>query len=341
MNPIRVGILGATGYTALEAARLLLTHPRARITAATSRQEEGQPIAAIHPQLSGRLELALSAPDPAQLAQDCDVAFCCLPHGASAETVRQLADAGLRVIDFSADFRLGSVELYEQWYGGQHPWPEMVGKVPYGLPELFGDQLADAQVIANPGCYPTSAILPLAPLLAADCIDPADIIVDSKSGVSGAGRTLRIGSLYCEANESIAAYGVGSHRHQPEMGDILERYSGRAPQLIFTPHLTPMDRGILSTIYVRPKQIDAAGVLARWRQTYQGAPFVHVVDHLPATKHVSGTNHVQMAVRSAGDRLVLLCVVDNLTKGASGAAVQNMNRMFGLEETLGLGGPRV
>lgn len=338
MNPIRVGILGATGYTALEAIRLLLTHPKAQVTVATSRQEEGQSIASIHPQLAGRLKLALSAPDPALMADNCDVAFCCLPHGASAETVRLLANVGLRVIDFSADFRLGSVELYERWYGGHHPWPEMVGKVPYGLPELFGDQLRGAQIIANPGCYPTSAILPLAPLLSSAAIDPADIIVDSKSGVSGAGRTLRIGSLYCEANESMAAYGVGSHRHQPEIDDILGRYSGERPQVLFTPHLTPMDRGILSTIYVRPRSIDAEGVLQLWRETYAEAPFVHVVDHLPSTKHVSGTNHVQMTVRAAGDRLVLVCVVDNLTKGASGAAVQNMNRMFGLTETLGLGG---
>lgn len=338
MTPIRVGILGATGYTALEAIRLLLTHPGAQITVATSRQEEGQPIASIHPQLAGRLELNMSAPDPAAIAELCDVAFCCLPHGASAETVRQLADRGLRVIDFSADFRLGSVELYKRWYGGEHPWPEMVGRVPYGLPELFGDQLRDAQIIANPGCYPTSAILPLAPLLSAGVIDPSDIIVDSKSGVSGAGRTLRVGSLYCEANESMAAYSVGGHRHQPEIDDILGRYSGQRPQVLFTPHLTPMDRGILSTIYVRPRSTDAEGVLRLWREMYAEAPFVHVVDHLPATKHVSGTNHVQMAVRAAGDRLVLICVVDNLTKGASGAAVQNMNRMFGLTETLGLGG---
>lgn len=338
MNPIRVGILGATGYTALEAIRLLLTHPLAEITVATSRQEEGQPIASIHPQLAGRLDLVVSAPDPSLMAERCDVAFCCLPHGASAETVRQLAGRGLRVVDFSADFRLGSVELYERWYGGQHPWPEMVGKVPYGLPELFGDQLRDAQIVANPGCYPTSAILPLAPLLAADAIDPSDIVVDSKSGVSGAGRTLRTGSLYCEANESIAAYGVGDHRHQPEIDDVLARWSGASPQVLFTPHLTPMDRGILSTIYVWPRATDAARVLRLWREAYAEAPFVHAVDHLPATKHVSGTNHVQMAVRSAGNRLVLLCVVDNLTKGAGGAAVQNMNRMFGLTETLGLGG---
>lgn len=343
MKPIRVGILGATGYTALESIRLLLTHPQARITAVTSRQEEGQPISAIHPQLAGRLDLRLTSPDPEQIAEQCDVAFCCLPHGASAETVRQLADRGLRVIDFSADFRLGSVELYEQWYGGSHPWPEMVGKVPYGMPELFASELRDAQIIANPGCYPTSAILPLAPLLRADAIDPQDIIVDAKSGVSGAGRTPKLLSLFVEANESIAAYGVGRHRHQPEIDDILQRTSGLAPKVLFTPHLTPMDRGILATIYVRPRSagtagvIDADGVLSLWQQAYADAPFVHVVDHLPATKHVAGTNHVQMTVRAAGNRLVLLSVIDNLVKGASGAAVQNMNRMFGIDETLGLG----
>ncbi len=338
MTPIRVGILGATGYTAYEAMRLLLTHPYARITAATSRQEEGQPIASVHPQLAGRLDLKVSAANPDKLAESCDVAFCCLPHGASAETVKQLRQVGLRVVDFSADFRLGSVELYQQWYGNEHPWPEMVGKVPYGLPELFRDSLRTADLIANPGCYPTSAILPLTPLLAAKAIEPNDIIVDSKSGVSGAGRTAKVTSLYCETNESISAYSVGNHRHQPEIVDILGRRTGNAAQVIFTPHLTPMDRGILSTIYVRPKGVTVQQIMQLLHDAYDHSPFVHVVDHLPATKHVAGTNHVQMSARTAGDRIIILCVIDNLIKGAAGAAVQNLNCMYGWDESLGLGG---
>jgi N-acetyl-gamma-glutamyl-phosphate reductase len=291
--------------------------------------------------LAGRLNLTIQSLEPSEVAKRCDVAFCCLPHGASAATVRALREAGTRVIDFSADFRLGSIELYEKWYGTDHPWPEMVGKVPYGLPELFRDQLVDAPLIANPGCYPTSAILPLAPLLGRNVIDPTDIIIDSKSGVSGAGRSAKVTSLYCEVNESIAAYGVGSHRHQPEISDILRRSSGREVDVLFTPHLTPMDRGILSTIYVRPKGINHEDVKRIWDAHYGSSPMVHVVDHLPATKFVAGTNHVQMTVRDAGKdgtRLVLICVIDNLIKGAAGAAVQNMNCMFGWEETLGLGG---
>ena len=356
MTRVRVGVLGATGYTALESIRLLLTHPYVDITVATSRQEDGKSIAEVHPSLAGRLNLTVRSLEPSEIAKECDVAFCCLPHGASAETVRGLREAGTKVVDFSADFRLGSVELYQKWYGGEHPWPEMVGKVPYGLPELFRSELVACDLIANPGCYPTSAILPLAPLIAHNLIDTGDIIVDSKSGVSGAGRTAKVGSLYCEANESLAAYGVGSHRHQPEITDILARSSQTSTfpnqdiNVLFTPHLTPMDRGILSTIYVRPrtntngKRTTAEDVMEVWRQTFAESPMVHPVEHLPATKHVAGTNHVQMTVRQTYDsnnpgesgRLVLICVIDNLIKGAAGAAVQNLNCMFGFEEHLGL-----
>lgn len=346
-----MGVLGATGYTAIESIRLLLTHPHVEITVATSRQEDGRPISEIHPSLAGRLDLTIRSLEPRDVAAQCDVAFCCLPHGASAQTVRELRQAGARVIDFSADFRLGSIQLYEKWYGEHHPWPEMVGQVPYGLPELFGESLKDCDLIANPGCYPTSAILPLAPLVQRGLIDPQDIIVDSKSGVSGAGRTAKVGSLYCEANESMAAYGVGGHRHQPEIADIIQRTSGTPVDVLFTPHLTPMDRGILSTIYVRPTgeisgnkstggTTSPDDVMAVWHECYDSWPMVHVVDHLPATKHVSGTNHVQMTVRSAGEganrRLILICVIDNLIKGAAGAAVQNLNCMYGLDQQLGL-----
>lgn len=345
MTRIRVGVLGATGYTAIESIRLLLSHPHVDISVATSRQEDGRPISEVHPSLAGRLDLTIRSLEPQAVASQCDVAFCCLPHGASAQTVRSLREAGTRVIDFSADFRLGSVELYEKWYGEAHPWPEMIGRVPYGLPEFFGNSLKDCDLIANPGCYPTSAILPLAPLIQRGLIDPNDIVIDSKSGISGAGRTAKVGSLYCEVNESIAAYGVGGHRHQPEIADIIQRISGTRVDVLFTPHLTPMDRGILSTIYVRPTTQSSAGnttddILNAWHDSYDSFPMVHVVDHLPATKHVSGTNHVQMTVRSAGEgasrRLILICVIDNLIKGAAGAAVQNLNAMYGFDQQLGL-----
>lgn len=333
---IRVGIIGATGYTALETFRLLLRHQHVEVTVATSRSEVGQRIADVHPILSGLSSLRVTAYDAAKIAKTCDVAMCCLPHGASAESVRELILAGVRVIDFSADFRLSRTEVYQHHYGVEHPWPERVGRTVYGLPEWYAKEIAEADLVANPGCYPQSAIIPLGPLLAQSVIDPDDIIIDSKSGVSGAGRSPKLSSLYCEANESISAYAVGNHRHQPEINDLLHRFSGKSPNVIFTPHLTPMDRGILSTIYVRAGDTTAEQVLQIWNDAYHESPFIHAVQHLPATKHVANTNHVQMTVRPSGNRLVLVCAIDNLIKGASGAAVQNMNVMFGFDQQLGL-----
>jgi N-acetyl-gamma-glutamyl-phosphate reductase len=334
-NKIRVAVLGATGYTALELFKRLLRHPNVDLTAATSRQEAGQPLASVHPLLAGRTDLRISNADPQSIAQSSDVAFCCLPHGASAESVKSLREVDLRVIDLSADFRLGSFELYKQHYGDHHAWPESVGKVVYGLSELFANELRDAPLIANPGCYPTTAILPLAPLLKESLIEADDIVIDSKSGVSGAGRSPKLGTLYCEVNESISAYSVGVHRHQPEIVDILHRATGIATEVHFTPHLTPMDRGMLSTIYVRT-QCSEADVLDCWRRFYRGQPFIRIVDHLPATKYVVETNYCDLAVRRSGKRLVLLAAIDNLVKGASGAAIQNLNLSFGWDQTLGL-----
>ena len=339
MNEIRVGIVGATGYTALELARLLLQHPKATVVAATSRSDAGKQLADVHPSLRGRCEVEITNLDAEALAAQCDVVMCCLPHGASAETVRQLVLQGVRVIDFSADFRLSSLEVYEKWYGVTHPWPERFGRAAYGMPEFFADQIRDAEIVANPGCYPTSAILPLAPLVAEGVVETSDIIIDSKSGVSGAGRSPKLATLYSETNESIAAYSVGAHRHQPEIDDLVGRIAGQPVATLFTPHLVPMDRGILSTIYVRPSRSagqSAGQMMECWRSRYADSGFVHPVDHLPATKHVAGTNHVQMTARDCGDRVVLLCAIDNLSKGASGAAVQNMNVMFSLPEATGL-----
>lgn len=333
---IRIAVVGATGYTAVESIKLLLRHPHVDLTAVTSRSDNGTLLQVIHPSLANRTNLSLTAAEPNALRKVADVVFCCLPHGASAETIRELRGVGLRVIDFSADFRLSTESLYQQWYGDHHPWAEQLGNVPYGLPELFGEQLCGAELVANPGCYPTSAILPLAPLVKQGVIDLDDIIVDSKSGVSGAGRTAKLGTLYCEVNESISAYSVGSHRHQPEIEDIVRRATGKEVHVLFTPHLTPMDRGILSTIYVRPRSVTAGEVLRIWRDTYQNQPFVRVVDHLPATKHVSGTNYCDMSARDAPGRLVLISAIDNLIKGAAGAAVQTLNTMYGWDPTLGL-----
>ena len=336
MSRIRVGIVGATGYTALEAAKILARHPAAELVAATSRSDAGRPLAEVHPSLANRCDVTVTTLEPESLAGQCDVAMCCLPHAASAETVRQLVDQGLRVIDFSADFRLSSVDLYRRWYEVDHPWPERVGKTAYGMPEFFRDEIRSAQVVANPGCYPTSAILPLAPLMRSDLIDPEEIIIDSKSGVSGAGRSAKLATLYCETNESIAAYSVGCHRHQGEIDDLLSRISGRSVSTIFTPHLVPMERGILSTIYVRSTSDRPEDLMECWHAFFADSPFVAAVEHLPATKHVAGTNNVQMTARRSGDRMVLVCAIDNLAKGASGAAVQNMNVMFGMDEAAGL-----
>ncbi|MDZ4848293.1 MAG: N-acetyl-gamma-glutamyl-phosphate reductase [Pirellulaceae bacterium] len=334
---IRVGIIGASGYTAIESIRWLLRHPEVTITAATSRQGDGSPISDMHPEFENRLPISVEDLSPKQIAERCDVAFCCLPHGASAHHVMELLNAGCRVIDLSADYRLSTPELYLRWYGETHPDPARLGATPYGLPELFNDQLADTDLIANPGCYPTSAILPLAPLLKQGLIEPAGIVVDSKSGVSGAGRTPKLGNLYGECNESIAAYSVGNHRHQPEIVDILHRFSGVSPELVFTPHLVPMERGILSTIYVRPApSVTANQIRDCLLCFYQEKPFVRAVSHLPATRFVAHTNYCDITVRENGSWIVLLSTIDNLVKGASGAAVQNLNCMFGLNATTGL-----
>jgi N-acetyl-gamma-glutamyl-phosphate reductase len=334
---VRVGIVGASGYTAIESIRWLLRHPKVEITAATSRQGDGSAIENMHPELTDRLALKVEDLSPRQIADRCDVAFSCLPHGASAHNVMELLDAGCRVIDLSADYRLSNPELYSKWYGETHPDPGRLGSTPYGLPELFESQLPEARLVANPGCYPTSAILPLAPLLKNDLIHANQIVVDSKSGVSGAGRTPKLGNLYVECNESISAYSVGNHRHQPEIIDILARYSGVTPELVFTPHLTPMERGILSTIYVRPKgNVSANQIRECISNAYAPCPFVRSVVHLPATRFVTHTNYCDIAVRENDGWVILISTIDNLVKGASGAAVQNLNYMFGFEPTLGL-----
>ena len=334
---IRVGIVGVTGYTAIESIRWLLHHPKAQVTVATSRQGDGSPICDVHPELADRLKVTVMDLSAKQVAEQCDVAFCCLPHGASAPFVIQLLDAGCKVIDLSADYRLNSAELYSKWYGETHPDVGRLLSTPYGLPELFGDRLKDVDLIANPGCYPSSAILPLAPLLKEDLIETDAVLVDSKSGASGAGRTPKLGSLYGEVNESVSAYSVGSHRHQPEIVNILERFSGRTANVIFTPHLMPMERGILSTIYVRGKGAMTANRIRDCLTSYyEPQPFIRVVSHLPATRFVARTNYCDIAVRENNGWIILLSAIDNLVKGAAGAAVQNMNCMFGLDQRSGL-----
>ncbi len=331
---VRVGILGATGYTALELMKILQRHDEVEIVVLTSRQEGNPHVAAIHPQLAGRLDMHLEDLEPSQVAARCDCVFSCLPHGASANVVRQLLDAGRRVVDFSADYRLNDADVYCTWYGQKHVDPQRVGKAVYGLPELFGDQIPDAALVANPGCYPTSAILAISPLLKARLIQADGIIVDSKSGISGAGRTPKLTTHYPECNESIVAYNVGRHRHTPEIDQVLTLVGGQEVQVVFTPHLVPMDRGILTTAYALPTgDATEQDLLAALRTFYDGQPFVRVVEHLPATKDVMGSNFCDVTVRLVRGRVVMIGCIDNLIKGASGAAVQNFNLMFGFPET--------
>jgi len=334
---IKIGILGATGYTALELIKILLRHPEAEIVAVTSRQADQPHVGDTHHQLAGRLDLRLENCEPEELADRVDCVFSCLPHAASASFIKPLADLGKRVIDFSADYRLRDCETYVAWYGGTHPDPSRVGRVPYGLPEWFREEIKKANLIANPGCYPTSAILALAPLLKAGVVAAEDLIIDSKSGVSGAGRTPKLGTLFPECNESFSAYGVGQHRHSPEIQQLLGLASGTHPTLIFTPHLVPMDRGILTTAYARlVGKPSTSELLDLLRETYRAEPFVQVVSHLPATKDTSHTNFCHVTARVVGDRAITISVIDNLIKGASGAAVQNFNLLYGFPETMAL-----
>jgi len=334
---VRIGILGATGYTALELMKILLRHPQADIRVLTSRQENNPHVASVHPALTGRLDVKMQNIDAAAVAAETDFVFCCLPHAASAQAVADLLAGGVKVCDFSADFRLNDVDSYHQWYGGQHPAPQYIGKTVYGLPELFRDQIASADLVANPGCFPTSAILPLAPLVQQDLIETTGIIVDSKTGVSGAGRTPKLPFHYPECNESMTAYNVGKHRHMPEIDQIVGRSTGKPVEVIFTPHLAPMDRGILSTIYTRPVgDLSEEQVLNVLREFYADSPFIRIVEHLPNTKGVSGTNFCDITARKVRGQMILISCIDNLIKGASGAAVQNFNLMQGFPETTAL-----
>ena len=333
----RIAILGATGYTALELIKILLRHPEAEIVAVTSRQEGNPPVAMVHPSLNRRVDLNLEDLTPQEVATRAECVFSCLPHGASASVIPALLEGGCRVVDFSADYRLNDPEVFARWYGEKHHDPERLGKVVYGLPELFRQQILGAQLVANPGCYPTSAILALAPLLKAGLIEPEGIIVDAKSGVSGAGRTLKLTTHYPECNESVSAYNVGRHRHTPEIDQILSTVAGTKVEVIFTPHLVPMDRGILTTTYSRPaRELGEDEILEVLRDFYADEPFVRVIDHLPGTKDTLGTNYCDITARVVRGRVITISCLDNLIKGASGAAVQNFNLMYGYAETTAL-----
>ncbi|MCD6035726.1 MAG: N-acetyl-gamma-glutamyl-phosphate reductase [Rickettsiales bacterium] len=336
---IKTAIIGASGYTGAELIRLLHGHPNAQITTLVANANAGQPVESIYPHLRGFGLPALITLEQVDWSK-VDVAFCCLPHAASHTAVSQIPDH-VKVIDLSADFRFSDVALYEKWYHVAHGAPNIQREVVYGLPELFRSEIKGKRIIACPGCYPTSAILPLAPLLKSGTIKAEGIIIDSKSGVSGAGRGAKQDSLFSEVDGGFKAYGISSHRHMPEIEHQLERATGTALTVHFTPHLLPMIRGILSTIYVHlapgKTLADARKVL---QAAYDNEPFVHITPegHAPSTREVYGTNQSRIGVFAGRDgiTLILVSVIDNLVKGASGQAVQNMNILFGLVETTGL-----
>ena len=339
---IKVGIVGGTGYTGVELLRLLSQHPNVQLTAITSRKESGTPVADMYPNLRGHVDLAFCTPEEAALT-DCDVVFFATPHGVAMSQANELLAAGVKLIDLAADFRLRDTAVFEQWYKMPHACPDVLRESVYGLPELNRAAIARARVVGNPGCYPTTVLLGLAPLLAPKpLIDLSDIIADSKSGVSGAGRGASVGSLFSEVSDSFKAYGVSGHRHHPEIKAQLDLLAGAAVNLTFVPHLVPMVRGMLSTLYV--KLLPEAGALdvqALFESFYASEAFVDVLPagSLPETRSVRASNQLRLALhRPPGhpDRLIVLAIQDNLVKGASGQAIQNMNLMFGLPETTGL-----
>jgi N-acetyl-gamma-glutamyl-phosphate reductase len=336
----KVAILGGSGYTAVELIKILLRHPHVRIEAITSRQEGTPTIGELHPSLLGRIDLQCEPFDPDSLKKrGVACAFGCLPHGVSAECIAPLMERGIRAIDLSADYRLRDAKVHEHWYGEPPHDATNRAHAVYGLPELYADKIKSARLIANPGCYPQTGILGLAPLAGKGLIRLDDIIVNSASGVSGAGRTPKLATLFSECNESMSAYNVGKHRHTPEIEQALADVSGQKVEVLFTPHLAPMDRGIFSTIYATPKSttnIDEKELLKLYRDFYAKAPFVRVRDSLPATKDSAHTNFIDICPKVVRGRIVVLAAEDNLIRGASGVAVQNFNLMFGHEETCGL-----
>jgi N-acetyl-gamma-glutamyl-phosphate reductase len=344
MKSKKVAIVGASGYSGEVLVQLLLNHPHAELVAVTSRQNAGQTLAQVFPKFASHLKsktLRFTEPNAELLAKQADVVFLALPHGVAAEYAVPLIAAGVTVIDLSADFRLKSADIYKEFYAHDHPAPELLKKSVYGLPEFYREEIKKSLLIASPGCYPTSILLPVIPLLKAGLIKPAGIIADSMSGVSGAGRKAEIDYLFCECNESVRPYGVPKHRHLSEIEEQLSFAAGTKVTIQFTPHLIPVNRGILTTLYLEPvKDAITETIAACYAKAYANEPFVRLLEGgaLPDTKNVVGTNVCEIAWRldPRTGRLIVMSAEDNLVKGASGQAVQSMNILCGFPETAGL-----
>lgn len=338
---LRAAIVGASGYTGGELARLLCIHPSVTITAATSRQNDGKPLAHIFPHLRDRTDLTCRNLAVDEIIELADLIFCAVPHKTAMDVVPSFLKAGKKVVDLSADFRIKDVTVYEQWYQ-PHSAADLVEEAVYGLPEIFREEIRTARLVANPGCYPTSITLGLAPLMKSGLIDPATIIIDSKSGTSGAGRAAQVGTLFCEVTDGFRPYKVGGvHRHIPEIEQNLSALAGEPIRVSFTPHLLPISRGILTTIYTDLKgQPGLAEIYALYEQMYGEELFVRLLEpgSLPATQHVRGSNYCDISLNldERTGRLIIVSAIDNIVKGASGQAVQNMNLMCGFDEDAGL-----
>ena len=335
---IKVGVIGATGYTGEELVKILARHKNVEVSVLQAVVEKVSPISEIFPSLSGKIDLACEKPDTEKAKQKADLFFLALPHTVSMTVAPALLKAGKKVIDLSADYRLDAGE-YEKWYGTKHKDKSNLKEAVYGLPELFKDRIKGAKLLANPGCYPTGAVFGILPLVREGAIDLDGIIVDAKSGATGAGRKAHLALSFSEVNESMKAYKINEHQHKPEINMVIEKAAGKRVDVIFVPHLVPLNRGILSTIYINlKKKISTGEAVGIYKKFYKDKHFVNVMSHgaLPAIKDVQFTNFCNVGVKVTGDKLIAVSCIDNLLKGAAGQAVQNMNIMCGFDETEGL-----
>lgn len=344
-NPVKASIAGASGYTGVELVRLLARHPAVELATLTSETHAGRRISDVIPSLRSWAEYELAALSP-DIADSCDILFLALPHTAAMASVPGFLERSCKVIDLSADFRLHDAKVFEQWYHTPHQTPDCLGRAVYGLPELYRDKIRSAGLVANPGCYPTSVVLALAPLMGVDWVDADSIVADSKSGISGAGRKANPATQFAECNEGLSAYNLASHRHTPEIEQELSALAGREIRLTFSPHLVPMTRGLLSTVYVNMvRDVTLADLTGRYREFYKDEPFVRILHpgEYANTHFVVHSNYcdIGLQVDTRNRRIIVTSAIDNLMKGASGQAVQNMNIMLGIDETTALDVPGI